>query len=48
MYAEENRIIVQRYIPACFFCGSSEGLKTFRSVPICAECRAELRQKHAE
>ena len=21
MHAEENRIIVQRYIPACFFCG---------------------------
>lgn len=48
MHAEENRIIVQRYIPACFFCGSGEGLKTFHSVPVCAACRAELRQKHAE
>lgn len=34
MHAEENRIIVQRYIPACFFCGSGEGLKTFHSVPV--------------
>ena len=48
MHAEENRIIVQRYIPACFFCGSGEGLKTFHSVPVCAACRGELRQKHAE
>lgn len=38
MHAEENRIIVQRYIPACFFCGSGEGLKTFHSVPVCAAC----------
>lgn len=41
MHAEENRIIVQRYIPACFFCGSGEGLKTFHSVPVCAACPAQ-------
>lgn len=48
MYAEENHIIVRRYVPSCFFCSSCEGLKTFRSFPVCAECRAELRQKCAE
>lgn len=45
MYEENNRIIIRRYVPACFFCGGGEGLKTFRSFPICRNCREELRQK---
>lgn len=47
MYEEGNRIVIQRYVPACFFCGGDEDLKTFRAFPLCRNCRGELRQKMA-
>lgn len=47
MYEDCNRIVVQRYVPACFFCSGGEDLKTFRSFLLCRDCRAELREKAA-
>ena len=45
MHAEENRIIVQRYIPACFFCGSGEGAEniSLRSGLCCMPRRASAK-----
>lgn len=48
MYEENNRIIIQRYVPACFLCGGGEDLKSVRSFPICGSCRAAIRQKKAD
>ncbi len=42
IYVEEDKIILKKYIPVCHFCGSTEGLRSFREKNICASCIREL------
>ena len=38
IYMESDRIILQKFEPACVFCGSSRGLISYRQKNICQEC----------
>lgn len=38
IYMENDRIVLQKYEPACLFCGSSRGLITFQRKNVCQEC----------
>lgn len=38
IYMESDRIILQKFEPACVFCGSSQGLISYRQKNICQEC----------
>jgi transcriptional pleiotropic regulator of transition state genes len=38
IYMENDRIILQKYEPACIFCGSSRGLVSYRRKNICQDC----------
>lgn len=38
IYMENDRIILQKFEPACLFCGSSRGLITYRRKNVCQEC----------
>ena len=38
IYLENDRIILQKFEPACIFCGSSRGLITYRRKNVCQEC----------
>ena len=35
---ENDRIILQKYEPACIFCGSAKGLVSYRRKNICQDC----------
>ncbi len=38
IYMENDRIILQKFEPACVFCGSSRGLISYRRKNVCHEC----------
>lgn len=38
IYLEGDRIILQKYEPACVFCGNSTGLSEYRGKNVCREC----------
>jgi len=47
IYMESDRIILQKFEPACVFCGSSQGLISYRQKNICQECirKKKVRKK---
>lgn len=38
IYMENDRIILQKFEPACVFCGSSRSLVSYRRKNVCQEC----------
>ena len=38
IYMENDRIILQKFEPACIFCGSSRNLVSFRRKNVCQGC----------
>ena len=42
IYMENERIILQKYEPACIFCGSSRGLISYRRKNVCQECVSKM------
>lgn len=45
IYVEEDKIILKKYIPVCHFCGSTDGLRSFKEKNVCEGCIAELSGK---
>ena len=39
---ENNQIILRKYSKGCIFCGEDKGLKEFRGVNVCTECKMAL------
>ena len=42
IYMENDRIILQKYEPACIFCGSSQGLSAYQGKNVCKACIRKL------
>ena len=42
IFMENDRIILQKFEPACVFCGSAQGLITFRGKNVCRGCAEKL------
>lgn len=38
IYIENDHIILQKYEPACVFCGSARMLTSYRGKNVCQEC----------
>ena len=38
IFLEGDKIVLQKYEPACLFCGSSNGLTQYRGKNVCREC----------
>ena len=38
IYMENDRIILQKFEPACLFCGSARSLISYRRKNVCQEC----------
>lgn len=38
IYLDGDKIVLEKYEPACLFCGSSRGLTNYRGKNICSEC----------
>ena len=39
VYVDEESIVLQKYQPACIFCGSADGVKQYEGRNICKACR---------
>lgn len=42
IYVDQDQIILRKYEPACIFCGSVEGITSFKGKNICAACMHQL------
>ncbi len=43
IFVEENTVILRKYEPDCFFCGSSRSLVQYKDKMICSNCLKELK-----
>jgi len=44
IYTEGDRIILQKYVPGCIFCGETESVVLFAHKRVCPACLKELKQ----
>lgn len=44
IYLDGDKIVLQKYEPACLFCGSAKGLTAFRGKNVCRECIRSMNQ----
>ena len=42
IFIDGENIILQKYSPACMFCGSDEKIRRFKGKNICGQCRKEI------
>ncbi len=42
IFVEGNRVILQKYQPACMFCGSAEHVFLFMGRNVCHQCREQM------
>lgn len=42
IFMENDRIVLQKFEPACLFCGSSRSLVSYRRKNVCQECIKKL------
>ena len=42
---EEDKIVIKKYLPVCHFCGSDEGIESFKEKNICSRCINEIKGK---
>ncbi len=42
IFMENNRVILQKYEPACVFCGSDHDLAVHKGKNVCVECRRTM------
>ncbi len=38
IYVDSNKIILQKYQPACLFCDNADNIKHYKDKMICGEC----------
>ncbi|NLW49142.1 MAG: AbrB/MazE/SpoVT family DNA-binding domain-containing protein [Firmicutes bacterium] len=44
IFVDQDKIILKKYIPGCFFCGNMEELKNINGKKICQPCLAEVNE----
>lgn len=42
IYLDGDKIVLQKYEPACLFCGSDQGLMNHRGKNVCCACIREI------
>jgi len=43
IFVDNNKIILQKYMPACIFCGNADNVTYYKSKLICNECLEKLK-----
>ena len=46
MYVDGDRIILQKYQPACIFCNNADDILFFEGRRICASCLSKLKAQY--
>ena len=44
IFTDENRIILQKYLPACIFCSNADNVLFFNGKRICEDCLSKIKQ----
>ena len=44
IFVENGRIVLEKYIPGCIFCGSEEKVSIFNDKYVCAACIAKMKK----
>lgn len=44
LFVEGDRIILQKYVPNCIFCGAEQNIFIFNGKRLCADCLESLKQ----
>ena len=42
IFVDNDKIVLQKYEPACIFCGSADDVVNYKGRNVCAECRSAL------
>ena len=42
IFVDGDRIVLQKYQPACIFCGNARDVSGYKGKNVCANCRREL------
>ncbi|MDO4484728.1 MAG: AbrB/MazE/SpoVT family DNA-binding domain-containing protein [Clostridia bacterium] len=42
IFVEGDQIVLKKYDPTCLFCGSAEGVRTFKDKHVCQACMQEI------
>ncbi len=42
IFVDGGYIMLQKYEPSCVFCGSSDGVSSFKTKSVCRKCRSEM------
>ena len=42
IFSKKDRVILQKYAPACIFCGEAEDVITYKNKRVCRNCAKEL------
>ena len=42
IFMENDRIVLQKYEPACIFCGSNRAVINYRRKNVCSDCAQDL------
>ena len=45
IFVDNDKIVLQKYEPACIFCGSADDIVNYKGRNICGECRAAINSK---
>ena len=45
IFVESNQIILQKYEPACIFCGSTHNLTSYKNKNVCKSCVGKMSAK---
>jgi AbrB family transcriptional regulator, transcriptional pleiotropic regulator of transition state genes len=43
IYVDGEKIILNKYEPACIFCGNADGIKNFKEKNICKACMESMK-----
>jgi transcriptional pleiotropic regulator of transition state genes len=44
IYMDQDRIVLQKYEPACIFCGMPQDLVAYNSKNVCRECIGKMQE----
>jgi transcriptional pleiotropic regulator of transition state genes len=42
VYTDGDKVILQKYQPACIFCGNTDGVHEYKGKKVCLSCKKEL------
>lgn len=42
IYSENGRIVIEKHVPECRFCGNKQNARKYKGIEICPKCAADM------